>query len=297
MSPPESPSPPPRSPLPTVNAHPVVVVGTGLIGTSIALALRRRNPPTPVFLVDRDPAVARRAAALGAGTVAPAPAATPLVVLAVPPAAVPAALLAAQRRHPRAACTDVSSAQADTQARAKQAGCDLRRFVGGHPMAGREVSGPQGARADLFDGKTWVLVPSPETAPEVVEQGSRLARQCGARPVRRTAQEHDAAVALVSHAPQVVASAMAARLADADAAEVELAGAGVRDLTRVAASDPGLWTDILQANAGPVADVLDAVAGDLSRASAALRRAGSADIDAVADLLRRGNAGRRRLLP
>lgn len=281
-----------------MTSGPVLVVGTGLIGTSIALALRRTGTRDDIYLADRDPATAIRAAALGAG-VAELPAQEPwLVVLAVPPGAVPAALRSLQARYPAAAYTDVSSAQQQPQARARELGCDLRRYVGGHPLAGRERSGPEAARAELFVGRPWVLVPLPETDTDTLERARRLAELCGARPTLRTPQEHDDAVALMSHAPQVVASAVAARLVAGADRDLELAGGGVRDLTRIAASDPALWVDILQANAGPVADVLDAVVADLTRTSAALRQLARCDgsgVAVIAELLHRGNAGRRRL--
>jgi prephenate dehydrogenase len=124
-----------------------------------------------------------------------------------------------------------------------------------------------------------------------------LARALGAEPLTVDAAEHDQAVALISHAPHVVAAAMAARLRDGSATALGMSGQGVRDVTRIAAGDPRLWTGILGANAEPVADVLDAVAADLATAASALR-AGSATGPAagpITELLRRGNAGRAKI--
>lgn len=243
-----------------------VIVGTGLIGTSIALALRSRG--TAVWLADADPAAARLAADIGAGQVLPpeGPPGGPadVAVLAVPPAAVAATLASAQHGRLARWYTDVASVKCLPLAQARARGCDLDSFVPGHPLSGRERSGPAAARADLFLGRPWVLCDDPGVPAAGLAAAERLARACGAEPVRARAAEHDAWVALVSHAPHVVAAAMAARLAEAPGGALALAGQGVRDVTRVAAGDSALWTQILAANAAPVADVLRAVAKELA---------------------------------
>jgi prephenate dehydrogenase len=261
-----------------------VVIGTGLIGTSIALALRERG--VTVWLADHDPASARLAEHIGAGTVLPQPwppepASTggppaELAVLAVPPAAVAPALAAAQAGRLARWYTDVASVKSFPLAQARELGCDLSTFVPGHPISGRERSGPAAARADLFLGRPWVVCPEPGSRPEAVAAVTALARACGAEPVTASAAEHDSWVALVSHAPHVVAAAMAARLADAPGSALALAGQGLRDVTRIAAGDAELWTQILGANAAPVAQVLAAVAADLSVAAEALADAAAA---------------------
>ncbi len=285
----------------------VVVVGAGLIGSSIALALRERG--IEVDLADRDPASLRLAEELGAGTrwydgKHPSEPAD-LCVLAVPADAVPATLREAQRARLARAYTDVGSVKCRPLAEARKVGCELSTFVGGHPLAGRERTGPSAARADLFLGRPWVLCPAPETGRHPTDTAAALARACAGEPVRLDPQEHDHAVALVSHVPHAVASAAAARLRDAEGDELGLAGAGLRDTTRVAAGDPDLWAGILRANAGPVAEVLAALVGDLQALVEALRTAegggeeesaeGGKDADPVADLLRRGADGRARV--
>lgn len=274
----------------------VVVVGTGLIGTSVCLALRERG--AEVLLEDRDPGAVRLAEELGAGRPWDGGAPADLAVLAVPPGAVGETLRDVQRRGLARAYTDVASVKALPLADAARLGCDLATFVGGHPLGGRERSGPAAARADLFLGRAWVLCPTPDTRPDVVETASGLVRACRAEPVVLDADTHDHAVALVSHAPHVVASAMAARLADARDTATGLAGPGLRDVTRVAAGDPALWTDILIANAVPVAGVLEALAADIGQAAGALRAFAAGDEPAaklVTGLLADGVAGRARL--
>ena len=279
-----------------------VVVGTGLIGTSIALALRERG--VRVGLADRDPAAAGLAADIGAGTVVGGDFAdlgepADLAVLAVPPAAAGPALLAAQAAGAARWYTDVASVKAAVLDQAAELGCDLTSFVPGHPLSGRERSGPAAARADLFLGRPWVICPGAQTAPEAVAAVAALVRCCQAQEVRLTAAEHDRYVALVSHAPHVVAAAMAARLAGAAEPALMLSGQGIRDVTRIAAGDSRMWAQILAANAVPVADVLAAVSADLAAVAEALREA-AADgagpgLKAVTGLLDEGTAGVTRI--
>ncbi|MFZ0189823.1 MAG: prephenate dehydrogenase [Streptosporangiaceae bacterium] len=272
----------------------VAVVGTGLIGTSIALALREHG--STVWLTDSDPAAARLAADLGAGELLPAQIRDPadVAVIAVPPAAVAATLAEAQTRNLAHSYTDVASVKQLPVADARNQGCDLTRYVPGHPLAGREKHGPAAARADLFLGRTWALCPLPETSEAAIQAVTDLVRTCGAVPVRTDPAAHDRWVALISHAPHLVAAAMAARLEEAPGEALDLAGQGLRDVTRIAAGDTALWTQILSANAAPVAEVLAAVAADLAEAARVLAEDDDSD-KAVAALLDRGQAGVARI--
>jgi len=249
----------------------VLVQGTGLIGTSVALALRDKG--TEVWLSDADPATARLAADLGAGTVVPdlrdAKGIADIALLAMPPAVVGRQLAHAQDCAVADVYTDVASVKVLPARHARELGCDLETYVPGHPLAGRERHGPAAAQADLFLGRTWALCPLPETAADAVDAVTALAVACGADPVVTDPETHDRWVALVSHAPHLVAVAMAARLAPSSvpADALKLAGQGLRDVTRIAAGDSALWTQILAANAGPVAEVVAAVAEDLAAAA------------------------------
>jgi prephenate dehydrogenase len=292
----------------TVPPGRVLIVGTGLIGTSIALALRAAG--TDVFLSDFDPAVARLAADLGAGLVVPdlrdAKGIAEVAVLAMPPAYVGPELLSAQDHGVAEVYTDVASVKVLPVAQARALGCDISRYVPAHPLAGRERPGPAAAQADLFLGRTWALCPLPETSPDAVAAVTALVVACGAVPVITDPPTHDRWVALVSHAPHLVAAAMAARLAPSavpgDA--LKLAGQGIRDVTRIAAGDTALWTQILAANAGPVAEVVAAVAEDLAAAARALAAVSASDgpepaeltgAPGVTGLLDRGLAGVARI--
>lgn len=278
----------------------VVVVGAGLIGTSIALSLTAKG--VTVYLSDKEPMAALTAAALGAGHAEDPPGPVDLAVLAVPPADIATTLADAQRRGIARAYTDVASVKAQALDAIEAAGCDTRTFLGGHPMAGGERSGPLAARADLFEGRVWALVPTRTTSAETWRTVQSMLDLCGATPLVMDAHGHDRAVALVSHAPHLVASLMAARLQHATDAEVDLSGQGVRDVTRIAGGDPGLWLGILSANADSVADILDQLAQDLDESIAALRALTAEDeagratgAAALTGLLNRGCAGHDRL--
>jgi len=290
----------------------VLIVGTGLMGTSAALALRVAG--VKVSLHDTDPLAAALAQDLGAGSTALPDDDPDLVVIAVPPGMIGKEVADWQRTYGSSSVTDLASVKTQPQLDVEHL-ADPARFVGGHPLAGRERSGGRAARSDLFEGRPWVLTPSAHTDTVTIQRATALAEICGAVPVTMTSEAHDRAVALVSHLPQVAASLVAARLADADNDAVALAGPALRDVTRVAASDAALWQEILTSNATFLLGVLDDLAVDLARTRDALGFAiavaaaqdsdgtptsrgpagASGSVDAVMDMLLRGNAGRARL--
>jgi prephenate dehydrogenase len=277
-----------------------LVIGTGLMGTSAALALSDRG--VDVHLTDHDESAARTAASLGAGTAGLPAEPVDLVIVAVPPAHVAATVADALARGLGRGCLDVASVKGGPRRELEELGCDLGAYIGTHPMAGRERSGPLAATADLFEGRPWVLTPTARTDTEVLNLALELVALCRAVPVVMDADAHDRAVALVSHTPQLVSSMVAARLEHADDSAVRLCGQGILDVTRIAGSAPALWTEILSANPGPVADVLADLAADLTETVTALRALQSSD-DAkrregaagIEDILRRGNAGRAKV--
>jgi len=248
-----------------------VIVGTGLIGTSIALALSASG--TEVWLSDTDQGAAQLAADLGAGKLLPSgglEAPADVAVLAMPPAMVAASLKAVQRSGLARCCTDVASVKELPLRHAAELGCDLTTYVAAHPMAGRERPGPAAARADLFVGRPWVICAGEETSADSVGLVRGLIGACGAQVIEMTAREHDECVALVSHVPHLVAAAVAAQCADAPSRALALAGPGLLDVTRIAAGDASLWTEILAANALPVREVLLAIADQIGAAAAVL---------------------------
>jgi len=266
---------------------PVEVVGTGLVGTSIALVCRRLG--LDVALRDASAENLRTASGLGAGRAAQAGDRPQLVVVAVPPADLGEAIADALRRTD-AVVTDVGSVKAAPLARVRELveQAQLRRYVGSHPMAGSERSGPLAASPALFDGRPWAVTPHPAADPYAVRVVESLVLECGASPVRMDPADHDRAVARTSHLPHLAAVLVAGRLAHAPAQHLALSGQGVRDVTRVAGSDPVLWRQILEANAEAVLDLLAEVRTDLDDLIAAVAADAGPDL---ATILRRGRDG------
>ncbi|MGZ4487559.1 MAG: prephenate dehydrogenase [Nocardioides sp.] len=239
---------------------PVLVVGAGLLGTSIGLALQRAG--VEVWLRDVAVENVRTASQLGAGLPAPDGGEPALVVVCVPPDHLGTEIAAALDAHPDAVVTDVGSVKsAPLAAVASHPG--HARYVGSHPMAGSERSGPLAASASLFDGRPWAVTPHADADPAAVEAVTALARACGAAALRLPPDEHDVAVARISHVPHLMAVLVAGRLADAPADHLALSGQGVRDVTRVAGGDPALWEQIIGGNAAAVLGLLDEVRGQL----------------------------------
>ena len=268
----------------------VLIIGTGLIGTSIGLGLRRRG--MTVWLEDQDPRTAATAERLGAGVVGSPPQDPDVVFIAVPPSLTAEVVGRSLRTYVTATLSDVASTKSHLQGDSHIQESDIGRFVPGHPLAGREVSGPGAARDDLFADRVWALTPTALTDPQRTEQIASLVRLLGAVPVLTTPEAHDRAVAMTSHTPQVVASLVAAGLEPLDEADARLSGQGLRDVTRLAASDPDLWTEILTSNAEPVADAIDGLIDRLARVRDGLRSGSSESVRAS---LAAGVAGARKV--
>ncbi|HNR92881.1 MAG TPA: prephenate dehydrogenase/arogenate dehydrogenase family protein [Dokdonella sp.] len=237
--------------------HTIALFGTGLIGGSFALALRRRHPATRMVGFDRDLDAARRALELGvidtiAADAAEAVRDADLVFLAVPVAQVPSLLGGiVDGLRDDALITDAGSTKGDVVAAARaKLGPRIERFVPGHPIAGREVHGPDAALATLYDGRAVILTPLAENAPQAIARVQALWADCGARVTTMPVAQHDRVLAAVSHLPHMLSYALVAQIVDsADAAlKLGLAGAGFRDFTRIAASSPEMWRDVALAN-------------------------------------------------
>jgi prephenate dehydrogenase len=248
---------------------PVLVIGAGLVGASVAQALTRAG--LVVHLSDKVSSHARVAASRGAGTTAPPqPADVRLVVVAVPPGALPRVIAKSLATYPRATVTDVGSVKGTVLAELRASGIDLSRYVGSHPMAGSQRVGPMTASPDLFVDRTWVVTPHDTSAAHAVLDVQAVAALCGARRVTMGAAHHDEAVAQVSHLPHLASVLVAERLNDVPPEHLQLAGQGLRDVTRIAGSDPQLWREIIGANSAAVRaeltvlrDNLDALIGVL----------------------------------
>ena len=243
----------------------VAIIGLGLVGGSLARRLVQQG--YTVTGVDW-PLVVRRAlrarAITRGATRAEAAAASDVVVLAAPPSTNLRLLRRLARiAPPRLVLTDVSSVKGDIVREAARLG--LRGFVGGHPMAGTEKQGFAASKAGLFEGAVWWLVPSRSSRANRAVRD--LVRAAGARPVVTEASRHDRVMAFLSHVPQVVAWALleTARRDSVARRHVSRAGPGFRDMTRLARSPRGLWSDILAANRVEVRRALGALARSLER--------------------------------
>lgn len=286
----------------------IAIVGFGLIGGSIARALGRREAaPTPggrIELAAWSPTTAGPRAALGEGVLERAPdtlretlTGAELVVLAAPPLDCLALLdeLAgplSDALATGATITDVASTKRVIGARADALGL---RFVGGHPMAGRETTGYAAAEAGLFVGCPWVVCPGAVAGSDDVDRIEDLARACGAIPLQLPAADHDAAVAAISHAPLVVSAALVEAITgrlDWPLAE-SLAAGGWRDMSRLARGAPDMAAGIAATNAGEVAAVVRAISAALAEWSTLLE---ASEPDPLA-LAGRFEAARRRLEP
>jgi prephenate dehydrogenase len=264
------------------------IAGTGLIGASIGLGLSRSGWELRGW--DPDPASLATAVEIGAvgGTAASfeelAADSYDVLVLAGPPRAI---LRQIDEIDTSALVIDVAGVKLDVLVRARG-----KRFVGTHPMAGREIRGPAGATPSLFRGATWVVA-TDGAAEADLEFVEAMLEQLGARPFRMTAAEHDAGVAMISHLPQVLATALVNEAADRTKT-LELVAGSFRDLTRVAASDPANWVEVLELNTPQVLAVIEDFRERLGRVADALQQD---DDEAIRAFLGRGQQIRRDLAP
>jgi prephenate dehydrogenase len=268
-----------------------LVVGTGLIGGSIALALRRRG--WHVSGMDADEPRTKEALEAGVIDAAGDDLAAEVIFVATPATVVAGlvrAILEDTGRRPDAVVSDVSGVKT-----AIVEAADHPRFIGGHPMAGSEQIGLHGADPDLFEGAVWVLTPTSATDLGAFDRLQGVVASLGADVLVLSPVDHDRLVAVVSHVPHLVAATLmnaATAGAEQDGALLRLAAGGFRDMTRVAAGHPGIWPDICAENAGPIVGALDALVGELT----VMRdRVAGRDRDALLGVLQRASAARRNL--
>jgi prephenate dehydrogenase len=259
----------------------LAVVGTGLIGTSVALAAGRAGTRSTGF--DPDSGVLERAVARGAFEPAPslaeALAGAELVVVAVPVGAAPAVVREVlDAAGPDVVVTDVASTKRPLAMLADP------RFVPGHPVAGGATGGPARAAADLFDEATWFLTPTETSAAESVSLVERFVASLGARTVRTDAAAHDRLLALTSHLPHALANLLMLRVAEAaaeDDAPLAFAGASLREMTRLAGANAAVWSDIFLGNADEIAAALAGLRASLEELEQTLEAGDRGRIEAT----------------
>lgn len=252
----------------------IVVFGVGLIGGSFALALKKADTAVCIVGVGRSEGALLRAKELGiidevAASVADAVRGADLIMLAAPVAQTEAILVSiAPYLEAGTVVTDAGSTKSDVVAAARAAlGDKVSQFVPGHPIAGRELNGPDAALTDLYAGKKTVITALPENTEEDIERVARAWQDCGAVIHRLTAQEHDAVFASVSHLPHLLAYALVDDMASKPHASVlfQYAASGFRDFTRITGSSPEMWRDISMANRAALLHELDAYLVQLIR--------------------------------
>ena len=264
----------------------VRIVGAGLIGTSIGLALAAKN--IPVEMVDVDRRNQGLAQDLAGATKLSDP---ELIILATPLSALSQVINEQYALNPNSTFMDVCSVKVEPLEKVKASKLPLGQFVGTHPMAGREVGGAESARADLFLSRSWIITPDAQTDSDAVSKVKALIKLLGATCVELDAASHDAAVARVSHLPQIAATLLAGSLHGVAPEWLDLAGAGLRDTTRIAASDENLWKEIISSNSKEIKGLLTALHNELGAMIEAVD-----DQEKIAVIMRKGRDGRN-LIP
>jgi prephenate dehydrogenase len=260
----------------------VRIVGSGLIGTSIGLGLVQRG--VSVEMVDSDPKSQALANDLVGGVEVTAP---DLIVLAMPSSQLSVVINDEFALNPHSTFIDVGSVKGEVELQVKTIPALSRSFLPTHPMAGREIGGTGSARADLFQGRSWILTPSQELEADAKAVVLELISLLGATPIELSAVDHDRAVAKISHLPQIAASLIAKQLTGTPAEWMELAGQGLRDTTRIAASDESLWKEIIFSNRAELEQLLINLQNDVGAMVAALD-----DPEKIAALIAAGRVGR-----
>lgn len=265
-----------------------MIFGTGLIGGSVGMALRAQG--WVVSGIDAADGVAARAVALGALSDEGVDHHADLVVVATPVHAAAGIVESVASANPRAVITDVGGVKGPLVA-----AIDHPSFVGGHPMAGSEQVGIEGASAELFVGATWVLTPTASTDPSAYARVRGILADLGADVMALTPSQHDSLVAVVSHVPHLTAATLmdlASSLGEEHAALLQLAAGGFRDMTRIAAGHPSIWPDICDDNAEAIVDTFDLLIDSLATMR---RRVAEHDRDSILAILGRAATARRAL--
>ncbi|WP_199504636.1 prephenate/arogenate dehydrogenase family protein [Qipengyuania sp. YIM B01966] len=280
----------------------VVLIGLGLLGGSIGLAMREALPGTVTIGYDADPATRARAQQRGltqsvVESAAEAVVGADLVILCVPVgamASVAAEIAPALRED--AIISDVGSAKG-TVARALAAALPGHQIIPAHPVAGTERSGPDAGFAELFRRRWCILTPGPEVDPASLARLSALWEALGARVEVMDADHHDLVLAVTSHIPHLIAYTIVGTASDleqvTESEVIKYSAGGFRDFTRIAASDPTMWRDVFLANRGAVLEMLGRFTEDLTALQRAIR---NGDGDALFDLFTRTRAIRRQVI-
>jgi len=267
---------------------PVKVVGCGLIGTSIALRLKEVG----FSLILADDNKANLALATDLLALTEVPSNPELVIIATPPEHVLEVACAEFSKYPLSTFIDVSGIKSKLMNEVDSFPELSKRYVSVHPMSGRETSGPQSARSDLFNSRAWLICRANDSTPEAVELARDLGELMGSTIYELDAQTHDSVIAAISHLPQILSSALGASLNGIDIQALNLAGQGLRDVSRLADSDPDLWSGLLLGNSKEVLPKISEVINRLSKLASAIEKN---DQSLVKQFLTEGREGRNRI--
>jgi len=260
----------------------VRIVGSGLIGTSIALGLVQRG--VSIQMIDASTSAQSLATDLVGGVEVVDP---ELVIFALPTSRLPMVIASEFELNPHSTFMDVGSVKGEIALQIETFPGLKTRFVPTHPMAGREIGGAGSARADLFQGRSWILTPNPELLQSSKNLVVEVITTLGASPIELSPSDHDRAVAKISHLPQIASSLLAKQLINTPAEWMELAGQGLRDTTRIAGSDESLWKEIIHSNRVELRPLLINLQNDLEAMINALD-----DPATIAELIASGRQGK-----
>jgi len=266
----------------------VKVIGAGLIGTSIALGLKTSG--YSVTIEDEYPeaeAIAQNLVGqVGAGPV------PEIVIIATPISTISGLIVALSKRYPDSIFIDIGGLKSEVIADVSAFPAIMHRFCPTHPMAGREIAGALAARADLFQGRIWIYTPTEMTGEVAIQAALEIIDSLGGVPVSLTATEHDEAIAGISHFPQIISSLLSVSLENISEEYLSLAGQGLKDVSRLAGSDPDLWAELLHANRKAISEYLTVFADSLSDLATSLS---NDDLRKTHEMLERGRENHRRI--
>ena len=267
---------------------PIKIIGCGLIGTSIALRLKEGG--FELILADNNKRNLDLASdLLGVKGVSTDPA---LILIAVPHEQVFEVAKSEFAVHPNSTFIDVTGIKSKLMNKVDAFPELAKNYVSAHPMAGRETSGPQSARSDLFKSRAWIISKSTKSSSEAVAVARELGSLLGSTIYELDADTHDSVIASISHLPQILSSALGASLTGVGVDELNLAGQGLRDVSRLADSDPELWSELLIGNSNEILPKISEVINRLSKLASALEKD---DPSSVIEFLAEGREGRNRI--
>lgn len=263
------------------------IVGAGLIGTSVGLRLKAAG--STVEIIDIDPNAMKLAADLVKSEAITEP---DLIIVTVPISANTEMVINQLKNNSRSVVCDFASVKSDLLLKVQELSANPENFFSLHPMAGREINGAENARADLFEGRAWIGISDSFKDAKKKEIAQNLVQMCGGTLYWLTSKEHDELVAKISHIPQILSSLIAGSLESLSTENLNLAGQGLRDLTRLASADAALWSQILAENHTSIAPVIDSIINNLKNVKQSIVNRNASELN---DFFNKGNTGKSKI--